>query len=240
MKIAIIGYGRMGKKVEEIASNRNHHIHCIIDSEQDWSTKKQKLGQCDVAIEFSIAETVVENIRRCHEAGLAVVTGTTGWDKARIRMIEDMQQHENTLFFAPNFSIGVNLLFEINRQLAQLIEPHTQYKASISETHHIHKLDAPSGTAIALADDIISRNKTIEKWVKDAASDRTELAVASKREGEVIGDHQVTWDSDVDTISIKHHAKNRNGFALGAVIAAEWVHDKKGYFEMPDMLFNRD
>lgn len=240
MKIAIIGYGRMGKKVEEIASSRGHQIHCIIDNEQDWNTHKQEIKRCDVAIEFSIAETVMDNIRRCHEAGLAVITGTTGWDKARIQMIEDIRKDGNTLFFAPNFSIGVNLLFEINRKLAQLIEPHTQYKASISETHHIHKLDAPSGTAIALADDIISRNKTVEKWVKDAANDRTELAVASKREGEVIGDHQVTWDSDVDTISIKHHAKNRNGFALGAVIAAEWVHDKKGYFEMPDMLFNRD
>lgn len=240
MKIAIIGYGRMGKKVEEIALSRNHQIHCIIDNEQDWTAKKEKLKECDAAIEFSLADTVEHNIERCHEAGVAIVTGTTGWDEKRLKMIEPIRQSGKTLFFAPNFSIGVNLLFEINRNLAELIAPHTQYKASISEKHHIHKLDAPSGTAIALANDIICRNAGIEKWVKQSAKSSDELAMVSKREGEIIGDHRVTWDSDVDTISIEHHAKNRNGFSQGAVIAAEWVHDKKGYFEMSDMLFDRD
>ncbi|MFW6019994.1 MAG: 4-hydroxy-tetrahydrodipicolinate reductase [Bacteroidales bacterium] len=237
MKIAIIGYGRMGKTVENIALQRGHSTPCIIDKQEDWQTRQEELKNCDVAIDFSMADVVVQNIERCHNMNIPVVTGTTGWDEQRLKMIEPVKNSGHTLFYAPNFSIGVNLLFELNRRLSQLIQGHTQYSGKIDETHHIHKVDAPSGTAITLANDIIKNHKAYSRWTKEQSQNNSDLPVHSQRIDEVIGDHKVTWDSDVDTLSIEHHAKNRNGFGLGAIIAAEWVKDKKGYYEMTDMLF---
>ncbi|MCF8331015.1 MAG: 4-hydroxy-tetrahydrodipicolinate reductase [Bacteroidales bacterium] len=237
MKIAITGYGRMGKKIEEVAQTRGHNIACIIDNENDWNEKEDILTGCDIVIDFSLPEVVVSNIIRCHTLNLPVVTGTTGWETKREEIIKQIKENGKTLFFAPNFSIGVNILFELNRKLTELINPHKQYRAKIEETHHIHKKDAPSGTAITLAKDLINRHHKYESWVKKENNIDSQLTVISERKEEVTGDHTITWDSDVDLLTISHHAKNRNGFALGAVIAAEWVKDKKGYFEMRDMLF---
>lgn len=237
MKIAITGYGRMGKKVEEVARKRGHTIACTIDNENDWNENEDLLRSCDVVIDFSLPEVVVSNIIRCHAINLPVVTGTTGWESERKEIIKQLDENGKTLFFAPNFSIGVNLLFELNRSLTSLIAPHEQYEAQIEETHHIHKKDAPSGTAIALANDIINKHQKYEAWVNKDDNNNSQLPIISARKGEVTGDHTITWDSDVDQLTISHHAKNRNGFALGAVIAAEWVQNKTGYFEMRDMLF---
>ncbi len=237
MDIVISGYGRMGKAVEETAIKRGHTIHCIMNSREDWKKNQEKLNTADMVIDFSGPGCVADNISRSHSMNLPVVTGTTAWDETRMQIIDLVKKSGNTLFFAPNFSIGVNLLFELNRRLSELMSSHPQYKVKIDETHHIHKLDAPSGTAIALANDIINKHADYSKWAEDAAGEN-EIPVISKREGEIIGDHKVSWQSEVDNISIEHHAKSRHGFALGAVIAAEWVKGKKGYFEMTDMLFS--
>ncbi|MFO8054102.1 MAG: 4-hydroxy-tetrahydrodipicolinate reductase [Bacteroidales bacterium] len=240
MNIAIIGYGRMGKEIEKAAIQRGHSICCIIDNEQDWQDQTQKLKKADIAIEFSIPEAVLSNIERCHHFDLPVITGTTGWDKERIQIIEAVKANQKTLFFAPNFSIGVNLFFELNRRFTGLISGHEQYSGSISETHHIHKQDAPSGTAIALANDIIGKHAKYREWAKEKQQHDFQLPVKSSRENEIIGDHHVSWESPMDTIRLSHHAKNRSGFAIGAVIAGEWVKEKTGYYEMADMLFDND
>lgn len=240
MNIAIIGHGRMGKEVKEMAKKRGHHICCIIDTEAEWEKNQKQLKTAEVAIDFTYAEAVEKNINRCFEFGIPVVTGTTGWDKTRKKMKNCLTEKKHTLFFAPNFSIGVNLLFEMNRKLSNLIRSYEQYSPEISETHHIHKKDAPSGTAVNLAEDILARHDGFREWVKENKTTKDQLPVKSIREDEVIGEHTVTWDSEVDTLQLHHHAKNRSGFALGAVVAAEWVKDKKGYFEMPDMLFATD
>lgn len=240
MNIAIIGYGRMGKEVKAVAERRQHHIGCIIDNENDWQAEWENLQKADVAIDFTYPESAPKNVHRCFELRLPVVTGTTGWDDARKKIRDTIEETGNTLFFAPNFSIGVNLLFELNRRLSALISPYDQYQPAISETHHIHKKDAPSGTAVNLAEDIINAHRNWTSWAKEKSTKPGEIPVRSKREGEVIGEHTITWESEVDDLQLHHHAKNRSGFALGAVVAAEWVKDKKGYFEMQDMLFQAD
>ncbi|MFO8088108.1 MAG: 4-hydroxy-tetrahydrodipicolinate reductase [Bacteroidales bacterium] len=237
MKIALSGYGRMGKRVEAIALQRGHKITCILNQPDDWQKRQQELAKSDVVIDFSDANSIEDNIKHAHALNIPFVTGTTGWDKKRKLMIANIKSTGNTLFFAPNFSIGVNLLFELNRQLASLTTQHQQYKARINETHHIHKLDAPSGTAIALAEDITKRNEKYTGWSQKDAEAKDTVLIHAERSGEVIGTHSVEWESDIDLIRLEHKAKNRNGFAIGAVVAAEWVKDKKGYFEMADMLF---
>jgi 4-hydroxy-tetrahydrodipicolinate reductase len=235
MKIALLGYGRMGHEVEKIALENGNSIGLIIDNENDWMLKGENLKDCDVAIEFSIPSIAIENMRRCFDAGIPVVVGTTGWYD-QLQYIKDLcNSKQSALFYASNFSIGVNIFFEINRRLSSLLEAYQIYTPSMVEIHHTQKLDAPSGTAITLANDIIAVNSRFSGFTSGKA-EPGEIPVESIREGAVTGTHTVRWDSEIDQISITHEAKNRRGFAVGAVMAALWILDKKGVFTMREML----
>ncbi|MEI7490851.1 MAG: 4-hydroxy-tetrahydrodipicolinate reductase [Bacteroidota bacterium] len=236
MKIALLGYGRMGQEIHRLAEKRGHEIVLIIDNDEEWLEKAPSLKEADVAIEFTTPESAVDNIMHCFEADIPVVVGTTGW-------IEDIESIRKTsieqnkgLFFSPNFSIGVNLFFDLNRYLASLMSKWENYEISIEETHHIHKLDAPSGTAIVLANDIIRYNERKEKWVKELQENPDEVGIKSYRSEDVPGTHIIRYESEMDAIVITHTAKNRKGFALGALLAAEWIKGKRGFFEMRDLL----
>jgi len=198
--------------------------------------KIDELRQCDVAIDFSTPDTAVDNIMKCFNIGIPVVVGTTGWYEQLDSVIHDCRQRDDAaLFVASNFSIGVNILFDINRRLASVMNRHPEYRVQIDETHHIHKLDAPSGTAITLAEGIIDNIDGKETW-KLNIDESDSVNIVAHREGEVSGIHQVTYQSDIDVLSIRHEAKSRKGFALGAVIAAEFLQDKRGYYTMDDLL----
>ncbi len=236
MKIALLGYGRMGQEIHKLAEKRGHEIVLIIDNDEEWQEKAPSLKEADVAIEFTTPESAVDNIMHCFEADIPVVVGTTGW-------IEDIESIRKTsieqnkgLFFSPNFSIGVNLFFDLNKYLASLMSKWENYEISIEETHHIHKLDAPSGTAIVLANDIIRYNERKEKWVKELQENPDEVGIKSYRSEDVPGTHIIRYESEMDAIVITHTAKNRKGFALGALLAAEWIKGKRGFFEMRDLL----
>lgn len=223
MKIALLGYGKMGHAIEVLAPERGHTIGAAIDCEDDWASHLDDLRGCDTAIDFSTPATAVGNIMRCFDIGLPVVVGTTGWYDQLESVMHDCQQREQALFTASNFSIGMNIMFDLNRRLAQLMSRHPEYQVSITETHHIHKLDSPSGTAITLANDIKSPQ-------------RPSVPIQSVREGEVPGIHEVVYDSAIDTITLIHSAKNRTGLALGALLAAEYLQGKKGCYTMRDLL----
>ena len=240
MKIALIGYGKMGQEIEKLVSKRNHEISLIIDSVEDWEKAGERLHETDVAIEFSMPAFAVQNIFRCFDANVPVVTGTTGWHDKLEEVKNRCHEQNQSLFFAPNFSIGVNLFISLNRYLACLMSKHQEYEISIEETHHIHKQDAPSGTAILLANEIIHHLGRKERWVKEPSSDPGELGIRSFRSENVPGTHVVRYESDDDSIQIIHTAKNRKGFALGAVIAAEFLSGKKGYYDMKDLLASQN
>lgn len=230
MKLALLGYGRMGKEIEKIALQRGHEI--VIRKDVEPITVD--LTQAEVAIDFSHPDAAFDNIVSCLDAGVPVISGTTGWlaryDEARTRCLEK----KGAFLYASNFSIGVNLFFNLNAYLARMMANLPDYEVSMEETHHIHKLDAPSGTAISLARDILD-NSEKESWSLEKGSDR-ELLIRVKREGEVPGTHVVQYDSEADSIEIRHTAHNRTGFALGAVIAAEWILGRRGVFGMSDVL----
>ena len=236
MNIVISGYGRMGKEVEKIALNRNHHILATIDTTTDWEKISTLKAEIEAVIDFSLPESAFENIERCFKMGIPVVTGTTGWYNHLNEIKEKCKKLNGTLFYAPNFSVGVNIFFKANQQLARMMNGIEGYKVSIKETHHIHKLDAPSGTAIKSAEDIIAEIESLTEWVNTDKHEQGELPVLSNREGMVPGTHEVLYDSDVDELLLKHKAKSRAGFALGAVLAAEFVANKKGVFTMDDLL----
>jgi 4-hydroxy-tetrahydrodipicolinate reductase len=236
MKIVISGYGKMGKEVEAIAIKRGHQIIAKIDQPDEWEQLKAVWPTADVVIDFSQPEVVVDNLKRCFQAGVPIVTGTTGWYGQMEEVVHNCKAQKATLFYAPNFSIGVNIFFRANRQLAKLMAGTEGYSVQIDETHHIHKLDAPSGTAIQIAEGIISQNPSIKQWVNKVSDLPSALSILSKREGEVTGTHEVIYDSEVDVITLKHEARNRSGFALGAVLAAEFVQGKQGVFTMNDLL----
>lgn len=217
MKIAILGYGKMGQTIEKIALQRGHEIILKTNSKNPIETFD--FSDVEVAIDFSTPNTAYNNISSTLMRGIPVISGTTAWLEKKSEA-EKLALENNTAFlYASNFSIGVNLFFELNKKLAQLMSNHEQYQASMKEVHHIHKLDAPSGTAISLAEDM-----------------QGEIHIESERTGEVPGTHIITYQSGIDSIEIKHEAHNRQGFALGAVLAAEWIKDKKGVFSMSDML----
>ncbi len=237
LNMAIIGYGKMGQAIEKTALGRKHHISLIIDNESDWQAKSNKLQDCDVAIEFTTPETAADNIRRCFEAGVPIVSGTTGWFNDLPDIKNLCLKNEKTLFYASNFSIGVNIFFALNKNLAEMLAEMDGYQPRIIETHHTEKLDAPSGTAITLAKDIIHARASLNKW-GDASEGLPPnvLPVKSYRIENITGTHVVTYNSVIDNLEIKHTAHNRSGFAEGAILAAEWVHNKAGIFTMQDML----
>lgn len=236
MKIALIGYGKMGKEIEKLAQQRDHEIIFRIDNEDDWHKYFDALSESDVAIEFSLPEVVTENIKKCFRKNIPVVVGTTAW-YGRLEEIKDLCESDNqSLIYASNFSIGVNIFFELNRRLAAIMNNHPNYDISIAEEHHIHKIDAPSGTAITLAKDVIDILESKKSWAQELTNDKTKVHITSRREGEITGTHIIRYESDIDIIELKHQAKNRRGFALGAILAAEWITGKKGFYEIRDML----
>lgn len=236
MKIALIGYGKMGKEIEQILIARGHTIPLIIDLNNTNDLDAAHLKEIDVAIEFTTPSTAYGNVVKCLEAGVPVVCGTTAWlDK--LPQVEQLCKEKNGAFFyASNYSIGVNIFFEINRRLAQLMNRFGEYDVTIEETHHTQKKDAPSGTAVTLAEGILENLDRKQKWVCGTTTVPEELEVVAIRRSVVPGTHTVTYESDVDSLSITHMAKSRRGFALGAVLAAEFLYGKTGIFSMKDLM----
>lgn len=236
MRIALYGYGKMGKAIEQAAIAKGHEVTLKVGSANAGTPP----AGCDVAIEFSRPERALENIRRCLDARVPVVVGTTGW-YAHLDEVRAWVNHSGgTLLWASNFSIGVNLFFRLNRQLAQLMDPHADYGVRIDEVHHVHKLDAPSGTAITLARDLDLRSARISGWRSEtdhhALATSGAVPIGSERTGEVPGKHSITWRGPDDRITITHEAFGRRGFATGAVVAAEWLQGRTGIFTMEDVL----
>ncbi len=230
MKLALLGYGRMGKAIEKIALKRGHQIICKIDKYQ----RDGILEKADVAINFSIPDAAVENINKALNQSIPVICGTTGWLDAYEQVTQNAIENDTAFLYASNFSVGVNVFFKLNKVLAQMMRHQNDYMVSIEEIHHIHKLDAPSGTAITLAEGIIENSDHTE-W-KLEGDEKEIVSIKSLREGEIPGTHIVKYLSDIDEITIEHKAHNRDGFALGAVIASEWIVGKKGCFKMDDVL----
>lgn len=233
LRIALSGYGRMGREVEKVAHAIGHEIVCIVNQSEDWEKELPALKQAQVVIDFSEPSCAAENIGRCFDLHLPVVVGTTGWDASREALKARCMQEGQTLMEASNFSIGVYLFMATARFLAERMNAQPQYAASIEETHHIHKLDKPSGTAITLAKEVCGQMERYEDWKS--------LPITSFREGEVVGIHTLTFDSEVDTVTLRHEAKSRRSFAAGAVRAAEWLvsactDGRKGWFGMKDMM----
>ncbi len=236
MKIAIIGYGKMGREIERTARGKGHEIIIKIDKDNLYKLNSEEFSKADVAIEFTTPETAFENINTCFNAGVPVVSGTTGWID-RLPEIEKLcLEKKQTLFYASNFSIGVNVMFKVNSWLAEVMNKFPDYEVKISEVHHIHKIDAPSGTAITLAEDILKKNERKTNWKNEPAENPEILSVISERTGEVPGTHIITYESSVDILEISHQALNRSVFASGAVLAAEHIYGKKGIFKMADLL----
>ena len=235
MKIALIGYGKMGKTIEQIALQRGHQIVSIIDINNTADFESEAFRSADVAIEFTTPATALGNYMRCFEANVPVVSGTTGWLEHLDEVKAKCEQEGKTFFYASNFSVGVNIFFALNRYLAKIMNGFPAYDVRMTEVHHIHKLDAPSGTAITLAEGILENVERKERWTLETAERPTDLPIHAIREGEVPGIHEIIYESEADTISIKHDAKSRAGFALGAVIAAEFTAGKKGFLGMNDL-----
>ncbi|MFY1047581.1 4-hydroxy-tetrahydrodipicolinate reductase [Chryseobacterium sp. GP-SGM7] len=231
MKIALVGYGRMGKIIDEIALKRGHEVVARLKE----TPTAENLNHPDVVIEFSLPEVAFDNIKACLENKIPVICGTTGWLEKKSEIENIAVQNETAFLYGSNFSLGVNLFFALNEKLANLMKNVNEYSCQLEEIHHIHKLDAPSGTAISLAEGIIRNNDQFDAWKLEETQEK-QLGIFAIREDEVPGTHSVYYRSEVDEIEIKHTAYNRNGFALGAVVAAEWIKDKKGNFTMKDVL----
>jgi 4-hydroxy-tetrahydrodipicolinate reductase len=238
MKIAIIGYGKMGKEIEKVAKERGHEITLKISSDNTKDFTFDNLKKVDVAIEFTNPDLAVNNIKVCMSSNTPIVVGTTGWYDEFAEVRESVAQNDGSLLYATNCSIGVNLFFKLNKSLAKMMNKHKDYNVTMEETHHTQKLDAPSGTAITLAEGIVENSENKDLWVKGDAHAHNQLSVISHRVENVPGTHQINYTSEIDDIEIKHTAHNRKGFAMGAVIAAEYIQDKKGIFTMEDVLFN--
>lgn len=236
MKIALIGYGKMGKTIEEVALAKGHEILYKIDITNLHLLEKEHLQKADVAIEFTTPETACPNILRCFAADIPVVCGTTGWLDNLTGIKQLCRAQQKTFLYSSNFSIGVNIFFEINKRLATLMAKQPQYDIQLEETHHTQKKDAPSGTAISLANQILEKISRKQKWVNVQSNQPGELSIVSKRIDPAPGTHLVKYSSEVDDIEIIHTAHSRKGFASGAVAAAEYIADKKGVFEMKDVL----
>lgn len=224
----------MGHEVEKHALKLGHQVVCKVDNEKDWQKFPAK---ADVAIEFTTPDTAHQNMLRCFDAGVPVVCGTTGWYQHLPEISKICLQKQQTLFYASNFSLGVNIFFEINRRLAAFLKPYEEYKPSITEIHHTQKLDAPSGTAIVIANEIMAANPRYAAWrLAGESKTENEIPIEALRVENVPGTHSVYWEGQADTIELKHTARNRSGFAKGALLAAQWVFNKKGVFTMKDLL----
>lgn len=236
MKIALIGYGKMGKEIEQIAIDRGHTIVLTIDINNPEDLTKENLSKADVAIEFTSPATAVDHYLKCFAAGVAVVSGTTGWLEQKAVVEQACSAQNGCFFYSSNYSLGMNIFFELNKHLAQIMTGFPQYDVTMTEVHHTQKLDAPSGTAITLAEDILAINKNKKNWtIEDPISDG-ELYIKPIREGLVPGIHTIRYNSEVDYIEMTHSAYNRKGLALGAVIAAEFCAGRKGLLSMADLL----
>ncbi len=236
MKIALIGYGKMGKAIESIALNKGHEIVLKIDIQNNQDFTEAAIQKADVAIEFTGPHSAFENVKKCIAWGVPVVSGSTGW-LDQWAVIKNLCEEKNgTLIYSSNYSIGVNLFFELNKQLAQLMQPYNSYDVSMTEVHHTEKKDAPSGTAISLAEEILAQIGRKNKWVNAASENSNELVIQSERIDPAPGTHMVKYSSEVDDIEITHTAHTRIGFASGAVLAAEFAFEKKGIFTMKDVL----
>jgi 4-hydroxy-tetrahydrodipicolinate reductase len=236
MNIALIGYGRMGHEIELAALQRGHNIKLIIDQDNTKDLNKGNLKGIDAAIEFSTPDAAFQNISKCLEEKIKVVSGTTGWLADYNKVVGICMMYNSAFIHSSNFSIGVNIIFKLNIELARQMDRYHNYKPSIEEIHHIKKLDAPSGTAITLAEDIANHHSDYEKWCFESEKTDKCIPINSIREGLISGNHTVTWDSDIDTISLKHETKNRKGLAFGAVIAAEYIQSRSGIFTMNDVM----
>ena len=236
MKIALIGYGKMGKAIEEIVLQRNHTAPLKIDINNIDTFTKENLQQCDVAIEFTGPHSAVENILKCLDAGIPVVSGSTGWLEQWPIIKTKCEVANGAFLYSSNYSVGVNIFFELNKKLAQLMSKQNSYEVSMEEIHHTQKKDAPSGTAITLAEQILHDVTHKKKWINEPAKYPNELSIISKRIDPAPGTHSIKYSSAIDDIEIIHTAHNRTGFATGAVLAAEFLHNKKGIYSMSDVL----
>lgn len=236
MKIALIGYGKMGKEIEKIALDHGHEIVLKIDINNPEDLTVTNLQKADVAIEFTIPSSAAANYKLCFEAGIPVVSGTTGWLEQLPAVYQLCKDLNGTFFYTSNYSLGVNIFFALNKRLAELMADHSEYKIEMKEIHHTQKVDAPSGTAITLAEGILENIPEKKSWVNQPTSKADELGIISEREGTVPGTHIINYDSEVDYIEITHCAKSRKGLALGAVLAAEFSFGKKGILSMNDLL----
>jgi 4-hydroxy-tetrahydrodipicolinate reductase len=237
MNIALIGYGKMGKAIEEIAISRGHSVVVKFNSQNPLESSQ--LRTTDVAIEFSQPDLALKHIKLCADGQIPIVVGTTAWEEHLPEIINHIDKREASLIYSSNFSIGVNLFFEMNKHLARLMNDKTDYVASITEIHHTQKIDAPSGTAVTLAKDLISNHPTYSSWKLTGQSEnmeKSDLPISAIREENVPGTHLISYTSEIDTLTIEHQAHNRKGFALGAVIAAEFIHKKQGVYTMSDIL----
>lgn len=236
MKIALIGYGKMGHAIEEIALSRGHDIVLKVSIENTEDNTIANIRQADVAIEFTGPESAYDNIERCLEAGVPVVSGSTGWLDRLEEIRRLCRQKQGGFLYTSNFSIGVNIFFEVNKRLAALMAPHPEYSIRVTEVHHTAKKDAPSGTAISLASQILEKIPRKKRWVNHISDNLDELEILSERVDPAPGTHRIEFSSPIDSIEITHTAHNRRGFATGAVLAAEFLPGKKGIYEMSDVL----
>lgn len=244
MKIALLGYGKMGKIIEKIALSRKHEIVLTIDHESLHDLTPENLQKADVVIEFTTPASVLSNIEQCFNANVPIVVGTTGWYEKLPEVKQQCVDGNKSLLWASNFSVGVNVFFHVNKLLAKVMNRYPYYEVQVEEIHHTQKMDSPSGTAITIAEGIINNTDTKNEWINvlttddnddDANVAPNQLLIESLRIDSVPGTHTVIYDSEVDSIEFKHTAHNRNGFALGAVLAAEWLHDKKGFYSVEAM-----
>jgi 4-hydroxy-tetrahydrodipicolinate reductase len=237
LKIAIIGYGKMGREVEKHARLAGHTIVSVVDNPEEWDTKIDVIKSADVAIEFTSPLVVLENLKKLMDLNIPVVTGTTGWSEKLEEINEYCTSRNSSLFYASNFSIGVNLFFALNRYLGQLMKDYPEYSVSLEETHHVQKLDAPSGTAITMIQELQEVNANLKGWeFSQQSPDNGLIAVTSHRIAGVTGTHELIYNSEIDNIMIRHTAHNREGFAKGALLAASWIVGKKGVYNMNDLL----
>lgn len=236
MKIALLGYGKMGKAIEEIAVSKGHEIVLKVNIDNLEDNTVENIRKADVVIEFTGPESAFENITRCIEAGVPVVSGSTGWLSKYDQAKKLCEEKNGSFLYASNFSVGVNIFFAVNERLAELMAAQPQYDVSIKEIHHTAKLDAPSGTAITLAEQVLEKSVLKKNWVNEAAGNKDELSIFSLRIDPAPGTHHVKYSSEIDEIEIIHTAHSRKGFAGGAVLAAEFIKDRKGIFSMRDVL----